>query len=277
MDILLSTQSLEDRLGAADLVVIDATMHLPDSGRDAEAEFAERHIPGARFLNLATFVDTASSVPKALPTGQIFADRLGALGVGPGTQVVLYDDSQIRSSARAWFIFDHFGFKNVAVLDGGLAKWRSEGRALETGVTPVAPVAVPVPEPRRAVRAKADMLDNCETSHEQVVDARDAARFAGEAGSGSAGHIPGAVNLHFPRLFADDGSWKSAPAIRAEFEGAGIDLSRPVTASCNSGMTACVLLLGLEIAGKGDGGLYDGSWMEWGEDADVPKEKGAGR
>ena len=274
MDRLVSTDWLAKHRADADLIVLDATMHLPDSGRDARAEYLAAHIPSARFLDLASFIDERPDLPKALPSAEQFAARMGALGIARSSRVVLYDDSAIKSAARAWFIFDHYGMDQVAILDGGLAKWRAEDRATSDGDEPCDPVDFPVPSSRRSVRSKADMLANCATREEQVVDARDAARFAGEPDSGSEGHIPDAANLHFPRLFEEDGTWKDAPALRAEFEEAGVDLNRSVVASCNSGMTACVLLFGLGLAGKDDAALYDGSWMEWGSDPATPKESG---
>ena len=275
MDRLVSTDWLAQHRTNADLVVLDATMHLPDSGRDARADYLAAHIPGALFLDLSSFIDESSEVPKALPTADQFAARMGALGIMPSSRVVLYDDSAIKSAARAWFIFDHYGMDQVAILDGGLAKWQAEGRETSDGDEAYYAVDYPVPTPRRSVRSKADMLANCATREEQVVDARDAARFAGAPDSGSEGHIPGAANLHFPRLFREDGTWKDSPALRSEFAEAGLDLDRPVVASCNSGMTACVLLFGMGLAGKNDAALYDGSWMEWGSDPATPKESGA--
>lgn len=277
MDKLVSTEWLAARLGAEDLIVLDASMHLPDSGRDARAEYEAGHIPGARYLDLASFIDEGSDVPKALPTPGQFAARMGELGVAPRSRIVIYDDSAVRSAARAWFILSLYGQDKVAILDGGLAKWRAEGRELASGMLEHAPREWGLPQSHRQVRSREDMLANIDSGAEQVVDARDAARFAGEEGSGSAGHIPGSRNLHFGRLLEADGTYKSPGAIAAEFAAAGIDPDAPVVTSCNSGVTAAVLLFGLELLGKGGGALYDGSWMEWGGDPATPKESGAAR
>jgi thiosulfate/3-mercaptopyruvate sulfurtransferase len=277
MESLVSTQWLADELGADDLVVLDATMHLPDSPRKSSAEFAQGHIPGARFLDLVSFVDASSEVPKAVPSAEQFADRLGQLGIAPDDRVVFYDDSQIKSAARAWFIFKLYGFGEVAILDGGFAKWKREGHPLETGASSATQVEYAVPKRAGRLRSKEEMLTNCSSCSEQVVDARDAARFAGEDGNGSKGHLPGAVNVHFARLFSEDGTYRSPGQIASIFAAAGIELDGPVVTSCNSGMTACVLAFGLHIAGKEDVAVYDGSWLEWGSDPDTPKEKGAAR
>lgn len=277
MDSLVSTQWLADQLGAEDLVVLDASMHLPDSPRNAAADFATAHIPGACFLDLATFMDSASDVPKAVPTAAQFAGRLGQLGIVPESRVVLYDDSPIRSAARAWFIFRLYGFEQVAILDGGLDRWQAEGRPLAEGRSSCDESVFPEPSARAVVRTKAVMLANCGSHAEQVVDARDAARFAGVEGSGSAGHIPGAANVHFPRLFDAEGRYLPPAALAEIFTEEGLALDRPIVTSCNSGMTACVLAFALDRAGARDVAVYDGSWMEWGDDDATPKEQGAAR
>lgn len=275
MDRLVSTEWLAGELGADDLVVLDASKHLPATGRDAQAEFMAGHIPGARFLDLAQLADPQSTIGVTFPGPEQVSNTLAEAGVARDKRIVLYDDSDIRSAARAWFILRGYGFDKVALLDGGLARWRAEGRPLERGEAVFVPEKGESVELATSVRRKADMLANLAHGEEQVVDARDADRFAGVESSGSDGHIPGAANVHFARLFDSDGTWKDPEAIRAEFEAAGVDLDRPVTTSCNSGMTACVLLFGLALAGKDDAALYDGSWMEWGADPATPKEKGA--
>lgn len=277
MNKLVSTEWLAARLDAEDLVILDATMHLPDSPRDARKEYEAGHIPGARFLDLASFTDTASDVPKAIPTAAQFAERMSKLGIAPGSRIVIYDDSDIRTAARAWFILSRYGEGKVAILDGGLAKWRMEGRRLSDRMVEHAPRDRNTPEPVRVVRGKEEVSANLDTAEWQIVDARDAARFEGRAGSGSEGHIPGARNVHFARMLREDGTYRSPDAIRTEFEDAGIDLDRPIVTSCNSGMTASVLLFGLALIEKHDAALYDGSWMEWGADPATPKESGAAR
>jgi thiosulfate/3-mercaptopyruvate sulfurtransferase len=279
MNSLVTTQWLADALGSRDLVVLDASAHLPDAGRDAAAEFAAGHIPGARFLDLASFVDPGSTVPAALPDAAQFAARMVALGVTDTSQVVIYDDSAVKTSARAWFILRLHGLEKVAILDGGLGKWRSEGRPLEQGRPEVAAGAITAHPGRETVRTKAQMLANLATQAEQVVDARGAARFTGDDKDfrpGVAdGHIPGSRNLPFGQLLNADGTFKDAAALRTAFTAAGVDLDRPVVTSCGGGVTAAVLAFALEaLLGKQDVALYDGSWSEWGSDPATPKATG---
>ena len=277
MDSLVSTQWLADRLGEPGLVVLDASAHLPDAGRDARAEFAAEHIPGARFLDLATLIDPQSPVPSAVPTGEQFETRMRALGVNAGDRVVVYDDSAVRTAARAWFIARMHGAQ-VAILDGGLGKWRAEGRPLESGETEAASGDFTSAGGPGTVRLKVEMLANLGAHREQVVDARGRARFTGEDKDfrpGVAdGHIPGSRNLPFGLLFAHDGTYADEKDIRRAFAEAGVDLDQPVVTTCGGGVTAACLLFALDRIGKDDVALYDGSWSEWGTDPGTPKELG---
>lgn len=275
---LVSAEWLAANLDAPGLAVLDASYHLPAAGRDPRAEFAAAHIPAARFLDLASLFDAASPVPYAFPTPDQIAARLADLGVGPDDAIVIYDDSAIRTAARAWFVLTASGRGNVAILDGGLGKWREEARALESGTVetlPVAPAALAAPS---RVRTKADMLANLDSRGAQVLDARSADRVYGSGidpvHGGQNGRIPGAMNLPFNALFNADGTWKSPATLRALFTDAGIDLARPITTSCGSGVTASVLLFALHLIGVDDAALYDGSWSEWSADPGTPKAQG---
>jgi thiosulfate/3-mercaptopyruvate sulfurtransferase len=276
---LVSTQWLAEHLDAPSLAVLDASYHLPAAARDAAAEFAAAHIPGARFLDLASLFDAASSVPYAFPTADQLATRLASLGVGPEDAIVIYDDSAIRTSARAWFVLTASGWRgNVAILDGGLAKWRAEGLPLESGTPAITTAAPAALAPPIRVRTKAEMLANLDSAAEQVLDARSADRVYGSGidpvHGGQNGRIPGARNLPFTDVFNPDGTWKSPKALRESLGAAGIDLAAPVTTSCGSGVTASVLLFAMHLVGKDDTALYDGSWSEWSADPSTPKLQG---
>lgn len=288
MDALVTTQWLSEALGDDDLVVLDASAHLPDAQRDARAEFAAAHIPGAKFLDLTSFIDPDSPVPAAVPTKAQAAQRLASLGIGPSTRVVIYDDSAVKTSARAWFILRLHGYHAVAILDGGLGKWRDDGRPLEAGEpassaeTPAfdnAPTASNVAGGTGILASKADMLANLDTRERQVVDARGAARFTGEEGdfrpNVASGHIPGSRNLPFGQVLNANGTFKDAEGIRTAFAYAGIDTNQPLATTCGGGVTAAVLLFALHLIGQDDVALYDGSWSEWGVDPATPKATGA--
>ena len=275
---LVSSDWLADHLDVSGLVVLDASHHLPAAARDAAAEFAAAHIPGARFLGLASLFDAGSPVPYAFPTPDQLAARLASLGVAADAAIVIYDDSAIRTSARAWFVLTASGRENVAILDGGLAKWRGEGRALESGAPDIAPSAPATLAPPTRVRTKADMLANIDSRAEQVLDARGADRVYGTGVDPvhgvPNGRIPGALNLPFTEVLNADGTYKSPEELRAAFTAAGIDLDAPVAATCGSGVTASVLLFAMHLIGKQDAALYDGSWSEWGSDPATPKAEG---
>ncbi|MFA9201655.1 MAG: sulfurtransferase, partial [Cypionkella sp.] len=229
---------------------------------------------------LASLKDAASAVANTLPTPTQFAARMAALGISRDDRVVLYDDSAVKTAARAWFVLRMHGMREVAILDGGIARWRAEGRPLESGEGAVTPIAAqPGPADTRRVRSKNDMLANLASRAEQVIDARDPARFAGETADTvhglPGGHIPGARNLHYRDLYRADGTLRGEGELRAAFERAGVDLARPIVTSCGSGVTASVLLFALHRLGIENAALYDGSWSEWGADPATPKETGA--
>jgi len=278
MDSLVSTEWLARELGAADLLVLDASYHLADAGRDAAAEHAAGHIPGALFLDLAGLADPAAPIENTMPPADHFTARMERLGLQESSRVVVYDDSAIRSAARAWFMLRLFGLRNVAVLDGGLGKWKAEGRPLATGRGALRAGRFPALADASRLRSKADVLRNLSEPREQLVDARGAGRFTGEEAESrpglASGHIPGSRHLHYARLYNPDGTLRSEEELREAFRSAGVDLDRPVVTTCGSGMTACILALALDRLGKDDVALYDGSWTEWGADPATPKATG---
>lgn len=283
MDSLVSTDWLERHLGDPDLVVLDASRHLPAANRDPRAEYEKAHIPGARFLDLASFSDTQSSVPAALPTPDQVAQRLGELGVKQGDRIVLYDDSAVKTSARAWFALTRCAISPVAILDGGLGKWRGEGRMLESGKADFAKAKWPNLVAAPLVASKQDVLDllaRADHDHKDadILDARGADRVFGSGidpvHGGQNGRIPGSLNLPFGEVFTADGTFRPRADLRALLQKAGIALDRRVITTCGSGVTASVLLFALHLAGHDDAALYDGSWQEWEADPHTPKAQG---
>ncbi|HEU0134799.1 MAG TPA: 3-mercaptopyruvate sulfurtransferase [Allosphingosinicella sp.] len=278
MDSLVTTEWLGAELGASDLRIIDSTLFLPGEPRDARAEYEAEHIPGAVFLDLEEVSDGSNPVPHMVPPEPKFASRMASLGLRDGQRFVVYDNSPLHSAARAWWMLKSFGAHYVAILDGGLPKWKSEGRPLESGRPQVRHGHFSPSLDRSAVADKAFVAGLLDAGSHEIVDARGAARFRGEEAEPrpgmASGHIPGSRNLPQGALFNADNSWKQGDDLRAAFESAGVDLARPMIATCGSGITACVLLFGAHLLGKEDVKLYDGSWSEWGADPATPKATG---
>jgi thiosulfate/3-mercaptopyruvate sulfurtransferase len=278
MDSIVSTDWLARELGASDLRVADATIFLPGSGRDGRSEFESGHIPGAVFLDLDEIGDEESPLPHTLPPEPRLASRLRALGIGDGDRIVVYDNSPLHSAGRAWWMLRIFGARRVAILDGGLARWRAEGRATETGAATGGRGHFTPRFEAGAVADKDVVASLVGAGTHEIVDARPAERFRGDEAEPrpgvEPGHIPGSKSLPQSELFEPDGRWKRGDALRAAFEAAGVDLSKPMVTTCGSGVTAAVLLFGAHLLGKEDVALYDGSWSEWGADPSAPKARG---
>ncbi len=275
MDSLVSTEWLANEMGASDLRIVDCTKHLPGASRDAQAEYEAGHIPGAVFMDLGELVDVNAPIENTLPPAEKFASRMQTLGLGDGSRIVLYDDSAVKTSARAWFMLKMFGAHDVAILDGGIGKWKAEGRPLAQGKESLRHRHFTVWQDDKNLRTKAHVLANLHSKDEQVIDARGAKRWSGEEGDPrpniASGHIPGSFNVPYTELYNADGTFKDKAGLKAAFESAGVDLAKPIVTSCGSGVTACVLLFALHLIGKDDAALYDGSWTEWGADPDTPK------
>jgi len=275
MNSLVSTEWLARHLGEPDVVVVDASWHMPASGRNGRRDYLDAHIPGARFLDIDALSDRQHPAPHMLPHAADFGRAMQAIGVGRDDRIVVYDNSPLRTAARGWFMLRHFGASHVAILDGGFQKWVAEGRRTESSE----------PAPRNAQFAGAEKHSDVVTKqailggmHEALLDARGKGRFEGSepdprAGI-AAGHIPGARNLPFAALYNDDGSFKSTDEIESLFAAAGTDPQASFIASCGSGVTANSLIFAAHLLGNDATRLYDGSWSEWGGDPATPKAVG---
>jgi len=278
---LVSTAWLSDRLGDPSVALLDATWFMPGSGRDAGAEFAARHIPGARFFDIDQVCDHATALPHMLAAPSDFAVAARRLGVDAGSTVVVYDGQGLFSAPRVWWNFRAMGHAASFVLDGGLPKWIAEGRPVETGFrTPPHGdfKARPAPELARDLESVRQALA---TGGEQVIDARPPDRFTGATSEPRpglrSGHMPGALNVPFSTLVTGDGTLAAEDALRAAFQSAGVDLAAPIVTSCGSGISAAVLALALARLGRDDAALYDGSWAEWGARPDTEVVRGPAR
>lgn len=274
---LKSTEWLDAHRDDPMVRILDGSFHLPGSGRDAAAEFRRCHIPGAQFFDIDAIRDENTDLPHMLPPADVFAAKVGALGIGNDRHVVVYDVAAGSGAARVWWTFRVFGHRRVSVLDGGLGKWLAEGRPVSNSVATVAPTDYCVPTVNRAlVRAAGDLLANVRERREQVVDNRGAGRFsAAEPEPRPArklGHIPGSVNIPFVSYFTPEGVWRSEEELAEIFARAAVDLDKPIVSSCGSGVTACTTALAAFLLGRGDVAVYDGSWVEWGNRDDTPVE-----
>ena len=274
MDALVSTEWLAAHLGEDDLAIVDASWHMPASGRSGCEEFAAQHIPGAVFLDIDALSDKGNPAPHMLPDAAEFGMAMEGLGVSRSDRIVVYDNSPLRTAARGWFMLRHFGAGQVAILDGGLHKWLAEGRPTTSGEGDARPGARFDAKAREGeVVAKENVL-----SAGSLLDARGKDRFDGSEADPrpgvAAGHIPGARNLPFAELYEADGTFKPPEELRRLFSGTGIDPAQPFVATCGSGVTANSLIFAAHLLGNDSARLYDGSWSEWGADPATPKAVG---
>lgn len=276
---LVDAAWLQSNLDNPDVIVVDATVHLPDTGRNAREEYEAEHIPGALFFDLDVIADPDNPRPRKIPPMARFADEVGKMGIANDKHVVAYDTRGLYSAARVWWLFRQYGYDKVSVLDGGMVAWKKAGGPVEAGVVDRPAEAFKVADTRDLLALKPDVLDDSQAGR-QILDARTPGRWAGTENDrypgARAGRIPGSTNLYWEDLLnADDRTMLDRKALEKRFAETGLDMGKPVTISCGSGLTACILALGLSQIGKDDWRVYDGSWDEWGRDHMMPIESNA--
>ncbi|EIC83092.1 3-mercaptopyruvate sulfurtransferase [Serratia sp. M24T3] len=275
---LISAERLKKEVKTTDFLIFDASWYMPTEKRDTRAEYLCGHLPGAKFFDIDGLSSHPNELPHMLAEKGSFEKQLRTLGLKQGQTVVVYDTAGIFSAPRAWWMLKVFGISDVRVLDGGLPAWVATGEELEVGLQPVVEGDVSLISPGREVSGVDAILHNIKYGDRQIIDARGAARFTGEEADPRAGvspgHIPGSINLPFAKLLTQTGHLRQESELREAFSVVGIDLSRPLTASCGSGVTAAILILALTQLGHNDLNLYDGSWAEWGALPHTEKAQG---
>ena len=270
---LVSTKWLTAHLKDPDLRILDASWYMSDMGRDARAEYDAAHIPGARFFDIDDISDHRSELPHMVPPVEKFISRMRAMGVGDGHQVVVYDGMGVFSAARVWWLFRLMGKTDVAVLDGGLPKWQADGHSIEDMPPTIRDRHITVQRQAHMVKDVTQVAAASKLGDYEIVDARSAERFRGEATEPRpgmrSGHIPGSRCLHYASLQNLDGTLKPDADLKAAFKAADVNLNKPIITTCGSGITAAILSLALERIGHDRHALYDGSWSEWGKYNDL--------
>jgi len=273
-DVVVSTEWLAENLRAPRQRILDCSWYLPALKRDARAEYRARHVPGAVFFDIDEISDRTGLGAHLLPAAEVFAEKVGKLGIDNQTRVVVYDNNYV--SARVWWTFRVFGYDNVVVLDGNLNTWLAEGRPVEAGEVAITPRNFVARKRPELVADWREVLDNITSQKAQLVDARTAGIYLGELPTGypgiRAGHVPGSINLPWRTIKdAQTGQFLSIEALRERFRSAGVDIDKPVIAMCGSGVVAPILAMSLHRLGRSNWKVYDGSWYEWAQLPDVPK------
>jgi len=278
---LVDTAWVADHLDDPNVRIIDGSYHLAATGRDGKGEYLDAHIPGAQHFDIDAICDpNPTPSPHMFPSAEDFAAAVGAMGISNDTRVIVYDADGLFCAPRVWWMFRVFGHENVAVMAGGFRNWQAEGRPVTTEIPSFAAASFSATLDSTKLRSIEQIQANIETNADLVLDARAANRFDGsqpEARPGvEPGHIPGSTNLPYAEIVdAEAGTFRDADTLRAAFDRVGADGARTVATTCGSGVTACILGLGMHLIGRDNWALYDGSWTEWGSHDETVKEKGS--